>query len=360
MELISNILSFALSSYGLMNFHKDLRKLNQEIEDIKDSKIFTPSMLKENFMSLLPKNNSENNNQEGVLKGFIEGIIQSHDYLTSSVNKNEKLVYKLNFINKIYENDQFMNRLDLIKQIPSKRMIENIPFQLKDYENNDFCNISNNKNVNPMQAIEIIGVGSILSQKASIFKRILSIFYVFFQILSLFFEDKLSYKGLQIGQNEVEFGIKVNSSIVVYGEIIFNFLTKSLRVEKPQYFLKDKSYILEEISKKVRRKIFLIILYHIVNFYSGYKLFKRIFVYLSKKFKKTAIEEAHSNLKKLEKFRNCEKMSCVICYIEVRNIILKPCKHLAICSICLKNIINSKVCPICKDPFNSFTEIFAK
>lgn len=358
MELLSNLLSFSLSAYGIMNFHRDLRKLAEQSTAVKEAKIFTASSLTEHFLEILNKSqNTDANKQDLVMKGFIEGIVDSTMVLGSALKKNEKLVYKMSFIDKIYDNDRFINRVALVKKIPKSISVEQTPFfLLKDYESNIFCKVLKNNNVNAKNALELIDFQTIFHKKISIFKRILSLLYIFFHILSLFLEDKLNYRGIKVGESKVELGIKVNGYITVYGEIIFNALTKTLRIEKPEYLLKDKSVVLEEILSKIKRKKFLLIVYYLVNFYCGYKLFKKLFALISNKFKKTKFE----NSNKMNKFKDCEKMYCVICYTEVRNIILNPCNHLAICNQCFHNIKNDKMCPICKNKFSSYVEIFAK
>jgi len=248
----------------------------------------------------------------------------------------------------------------LLKQIPKKTDVKQLPFfDLKDYDSKSSCRVYKNFNVVANQALNIIKTHSLLKNNVSIFQRILSFFYIFFQIISLFAEDKLSYKGVQVGNCDVELGIETNSFLMVYGEIIYNFVTKSLRIEKPEYFLKDKSFVLDEIAKKIRKKRILLIVYILVNFYCGYKLVRKFYTKLKNWFKEKE-EQEDLKLKSLDKFRQFETMKCVVCFQQVRNIIFKPCKHLAICHLCLRNIRRTKKCPICKDQFHSYVEIFTK
>ncbi len=48
------------------------------------------------------------------------------------------------------------------------------------------------------------------------------------------------WRGLRIGYNEVEHGITVGSPLTVYGELIYNVSEKTLRIDTPLAFLKDK------------------------------------------------------------------------------------------------------------------------
>lgn len=366
MDLLSNTLSFLLSSYGIISFHRDLEKLNSEQNQIKSAKIHTPTSFIESFSNITKDTQNEklesciNNKNELIFKGFMEGIVHSNNFVSSSLEQTVKLIYQMSFLSKIYDNDRFVNLLTILKQIPRQKSIKQVSyFDLKDYENNTFCRIYRNLNVVAIQALNLIKTHKNLDKKISVFKRILSFFYIFFQIISLFAEDKISYKGVQVGTCEIELGIQLNDMIMVYGDIIYNLVTKSLRIERPEFFVKDKSFILDVIAKKIKRKRFVLIIYYIVNFYSGFKLLKKIFLFFKRRNKVMA-ENEQLKLKNLEKFKNCENMKCVICYQQVRNIIFTPCKHLAICHFCFQNIKRSKVCPICKDRFVSYVELFTK
>ena len=365
MDLFSNTLSFLLSGYGILNFRKDLQKLYFDYENIKESKVYTLSGLMETLKNSSDKSKveySKNNENEIIIKGFLEGMVQSNSFIKSTLKEGAKLVYKLNFLTKIHENDKFINHVNLSKQIPQRiTKINQLPFfELKDYENNNLhCRIYKNISVIATQALSLIQTRSTIDNKISIFRRLLSFFYIFFQIISLFAEDKITYQGVKVGTCEVEMGIEINSFISVYGEIIYNLITKTFRIEKPEYFLKDKSFILDELTQKIKRKRLVVIFYIIMNFYCGIKLFRKLWDLISKMYRKKT-ENSNFQLRNLEKFRLCEPMKCVICYQQVRNIILTPCKHLAICHLCLKNIKISKQCPICKDRFHSFIELFTK
>ena len=48
---------------------------------------------------------------------------------------------------------------------------------------------------------------------------------------------------------------------------------------------------------------------------------------------------------------------CIICVDRPRNVIMKPCLHFSICSVCYANL-RKKVCPICKKPLNDCIEVF--
>lgn len=364
MELLYSGGSFLLSTYSILNINKHIHKLLEDYKGIKEAKIYTPST----FLEDLPRisdlslgEQSKTNKNEIKFNGFIEGVVNSNTFISSSLKEAVKLVYKMTFQSQIYDNDRFLNKVTLLKQIPKKKEVNQLPFfDLKDFENDaSFCRIYKNSNVIANQALSIIDTKTLPNSGISIFRRILSFFKIFIQIISLFAEDRLSYKGVQVGTCDVELGIELKSLIMVYGKIIYNFVTKSLRIEKPEYFLKDKSFILEEIAKAIRRKRVILALYFVVNFYCLVKLLRHSYSFLKRWLKKKEAKQ-EIELHDLEKFRQNEHMKCVVCFQHVRNVIFKPCKHLAVCRVCLHSIKRSKKCPICKEEFHSVVEIFTK
>lgn len=42
-----------------------------------------------------------------------------------------------------------------------------------------------------------------------------------------------------------------------------------------------------------------------------------------------------------------DEYKCIICYQVAKNIIFKPCLHLAVCTICFDKL-EKKDCPVCK------------
>lgn len=63
--------------------------------------------------------------------------------------------------------------------------------------------------------------------------------------------------------------------------------------------------------------------------------------------------KANINLQNLE-----NKITCVICNINIRNALFSPCNHLATCITCSKNSMLGKKCPLCRKVFDKITRIF--
>ena len=52
-----------------------------------------------------------------------------------------------------------------------------------------------------------------------------------------------------------------------------------------------------------------------------------------------------------------DDFKCIICLDKPKNIILKPCMHMAMCRECLKRL-QTGVCPICKETIQDVVKIF--
>lgn len=53
------------------------------------------------------------------------------------------------------------------------------------------------------------------------------------------------------------------------------------------------------------------------------------------------------------------KIRCVVCQTNVRNIVFRPCNHLATCISCFKNPLLDKKCPLCRNRFQDAIRIFS-
>jgi hypothetical protein len=60
-----------------------------------------------------------------------------------------------------------------------------------------------------------------------------------------------------------------------------------------------------------------------------------------------------TNLQNLE-----SKLSCIVCKINLRNMIFSPCQHLATCISCSKNPLLGQKCPLCRKTFTHSNRVF--
>jgi hypothetical protein len=52
-----------------------------------------------------------------------------------------------------------------------------------------------------------------------------------------------------------------------------------------------------------------------------------------------------------------DQVQCVICTVNLRNVILMPCKHYTICSDCFE-VLDQTKCPMCRSPIESTIRVF--
>ena len=45
-----------------------------------------------------------------------------------------------------------------------------------------------------------------------------------------------------------------------------------------------------------------------------------------------------------------ENCNCTLCYVNIRTIIFKPCRHYAVCKYCFEQLAPNPSCPFCKTP----------
>lgn len=63
--------------------------------------------------------------------------------------------------------------------------------------------------------------------------------------------------------------------------------------------------------------------------------------------------------RRAQKMRNsAESLRCVICLERARNVVLKPCSHLALCSQCTALAVNTATCPLCRVPSTGVDVVF--
>jgi len=179
--------------------------------------------------------------------------------------------------------------------------------------------------------------------KTSFFSRIIGFFTGFFSLHPNF---------LVLGIENKEFGLKIGSSLGVLGNVIYNYKEKSLRIEKPLFFFKDKECLIDFFKKlysSQQQKLFLMFLGTV-----GLVAFK-LFQMMNKEDKPKNYfpgNEIYTNMD--------ENLTCPNCRMKTKNVVLMPCKHLSLCEDCyylLRDREKSR-CPCCKQKFYDFFKIY--
>lgn len=270
-NVILSLISFGSLSYSVkqhLNINANDRKLKQFIK----TRIFSPKDLifgikeKEGYLVNQFKEHGEN---EISGKLFVEGLPYTNLPLNSRITKTKnKLLYRIFFQEDIFSNDNIhgSSKQENIYQYPKNAQKEKVPwFSLKDYDESNKCLIMNNNfedGPNCQAALEVIAVKEEL-RPLTFLEKMMVFICMALDYLS-FLDGGSKIRGIKIGIREKELGIKIDSFLTVFGEVIYNFEKQTLRIESPEYFLKSKSNLLEILRENIsecqtKRIIFAII-----------------------------------------------------------------------------------------------------
>ena len=249
---IASVVSL-LSFGGLYKLTSNLGKEKGTLREYQNSRVYFPSALHKKFSDKefyknLPQ--SHDNSKEYRLKGFVEGYVNCNNPIKSKLDGKTDLVYSKVTRKEIRSND-FLASTDNDRDFYSRKSNISAPlyFSLKDPENKQNCLVHKNFDVKTLGALEKIA-------EIDTLKELNPLEEVFIQIgkvvgILAAFSKNLLFRGFHIGYNEVERGITVGSPLTVYGEIVYNLTEKTMKIETPLAFLKDKTSLITKIKESI-------------------------------------------------------------------------------------------------------------
>ena len=95
------------------------------------------------------------------------------------------------------------------------------------------------------------------------------------------------FRGVTLGICEKEFGITINSKILIVGFIKYDFKTKILEVVKPLFYINEKYQLLKEMKKEISLTKNIANLFLIISLISLIKILYNLHIFYIKKEKKT-------------------------------------------------------------------------
>jgi len=103
-------------------------------------------------------------------------------------------------------------------------------------------------------------------------------------IAQLFFKniDVSTFRGISVGVRDSEVGIKIGSGVAVIGEVIYNFASNTLRIDKPELILNERLSYLTELHKELDGLIYNRNVWTVVAVISSLYLGRQVFKYLRK------------------------------------------------------------------------------
>jgi len=287
------------------------------------------------------------------LTGFIKGRAFTHSPINSYLDRSLKLAANKLTVEPIFTNTKLVDAKDIIVK---RGVVKEILLNDMSHSNNILVKNLPTANydfslVKVASKSEFKDLGFI----RSIFPNLIRVLQFVFSLIRI----HPHFKGLMVGHKISEYGLPIHQTIVAMGKMIYDKRNKILIMDRPKYVLQEKSQLITTYKNKVIR-------WGRLKFVS--LLFVALFAFLSvRRFLKLAkgIKQYLHNAKerfymeKLSKLGSIlpDEFKCVICIDNPKNVIFKPCLHMAICKVCCQKL-DKRVCPICKKPIRDTINIF--
>lgn len=351
--------TFVLSGYFFVKWQKKQINLMEFIDFVQKATVFNPKLLKTVmdvhgptiYQKSFKRFEEDTHFARGV--GFVQGFVKCENPIKSILNSSSKLVLSKLTSESIYSNGEF-SRTD------TRNVVTNMvnSFEISDSPGDSRISVNTSNNVDYKKSLHVIHSTSQIRSMTSTEKMMSWVIFMIKVVISTFNIGK-NFKGFQVGHKNVEKGIVVGQYIVAFGEIVFDRISKELRMENPILFLKDKLQMINTLKSssttKGRNMTFVFILM-VISAIMFIRRLKKWIVNLVKKYK--VMKEMKRMEKTFELSRNLsEAYICTICVENAKNVIFRPCLHLCICKLCY-NRLRQQICPVCKTAIESTISIY--
>jgi hypothetical protein len=347
------------SALFFFHSHSSLKRDSKILDFLQHAYEFNPKtlieVLEENITDSLKKNFLKFEQDESFSKvtAFIKGRIFANNLITSHLDKSKRHVSMKLTIEPIFSNTNMIDTKDIFV----KRQI------VKDFLLNDTIH-SNNVLVKNLENVDFDFALKKIASKTEfrdisfisrIFPNLIKLIQFAFSILRL----HPHVKGLKVGHRISEYGIGLHQAVVMMGRMIYDKRNKILIMDKPKYILQEKSQLVSSYKSRIirwgRLKLISVLLVAIFTFLS-----LRRFLKMADRIKQY-IRNAKDKFQ-MEKLKNLgnilpDEFKCIICIENPKNVIFKPCLHMAICKTCCQ-MLDKRVCPICKVAIKDTVNIF--
>lgn len=350
--------SLSLSLLCFSQYTRALSKSSEMLAFLSHAYVFSPSILlgqlEENIPEILQRNlyYLEEDDLNAKFLAFVKGTVSSKNTIPSQMNNKKMIVTKV-ILEPIFSNSE---RRDPREEVLRVEMVPE--FELIDEKSPTRVPVRNDKTVEFVDALRfnesrnsIIKMSSML---AFFSKLLLTV-----QMIFSSFRIPLSVKGWRIGTRMTEMGIFVNEMLMIFGKVSFDKKSKSLTVEKPYFYSKDKFQILAKYKQDISRLKKLQILFLILSVFLFIMVIRRL-LRLGKALKQRYIQaKLKLQMDKLGGIRTLltDDFKCIICSDNPKNVIFKPCLHFAMCKLCYDKLLKQN-CPICRKPITDSVVIF--
>ena len=350
-------LGLGLSIWGIRKYFTQTSELNTLIDFVSKSSIFSPGILKRMLKTGKPKLYFESirnmKESDDSISGiaFVQGVVDSSKYIKSALDPNMKLV-----LSSLKKNQIFSNRALNAKEKMHHRFINE--FQLVDLDKESKVTIVNSMSVEHNEALSFIGSKTNIRRMSKV-ENVLSWFIYLVKTLQSLTTYGRNMPGIKLGDKFKEKGILIGQYVVALGEFVWDKTTDEIRMERPLYLQRDKAQLLQNLlDKKIGLQRNLALNSIMLGIF-GFQFIRRsikFFYNIKSKLQEYKDEQRYKKLDEIGEILT-DDFKCIICMEKPKNIILKPCMHMAMCRECLKRL-QTGVCPICKETITDVVKIF--
>lgn len=287
----------------------------------------------------------------------IEGVVDSKSALRSNFSEKQLIYSELRRV-PIYSNNYLFMGADgksKFKRGKGHILSQNFTnfelYSLYDQQKTAPCLITRESFSIPPNSLEEIGSRTTKLQDLSFFENLLVFFGLIIESVFFWYLPSNMLSGIFIGYSDKEFGIRAGGIMSLLGDLAYNIDTKTLVLRKAQPIEMALTFWETKIQHtKLKYMVFL-------GLWAGaaFWLYK---VRMQNKAKVRNNLKKQGNLVNIENVMKSEEANlCIICCEKPRSVLPKPCLHLSCCKKCFDSL-KKKECPICRDRFEGYNEIF--
>lgn len=340
-----------ISSLIFYNTLKKQQKILSTLEFMQNATVFTPQLLKkvmheggpQSYLNSIKKFTEGKNYSMGEV--FIRGFVDCNRPLSSSINKETKMVISHISTESIFSNNNKLNEGDGV--IETRYVNE---FKLKGIKSEGHVSIVNNLSVNFTKALNFIDSATHIRSLTG-FEKFLSwaLFCVKLFLSMSNVGKRLS--GFRVGSRKMERGVLLGQFLVVYGKVFYDRINKEMRIDNPRFYLDNKYQLIKKMkSLSIKSSRNMALMASLMAF-TGAMFIRRV---------NKVGREYYAKMKRMREVRRLDKLyrvselmtdnfKCTLCMKLARNVIFKPCLHMAVCSVCCeKSMDEHRRCPVCR------------
>lgn len=352
------------SSTCMMLLYRSAKRDIDRLHDMEHARVFSTHKLANsledpNFLAAASVNPL--NPDEHIIKAFVEGKVRCENPIKGTIPGNDsELVYRIYHRADIYSNQLLNSKSVNPKHLKYGSLTTQVRaplvFDLEDEETKESCTVHRAFDVDASDALVKVGENREIrplswSDKFLIFLGV--VVEGVRQVLAKNSETK--FRGLKIGFTEREFGIRVNSVLTVFGDVVYNSKDKSIRIDSPLYYLQSKARGLKLARTKFSLSLTFAVITGIIAFGCGLVLFDRATKYYEA-LQKKKLEKKEDKISRIKTITLENGYKCMMCQTQPRNVILKPCLHFSLCKACLA--LKKDKCPVCHESVEESVDIF--